>query len=617
MKGAIFVKKHAICLTIVSIIGWLLCSSVIWADDSDNNVSEEEVVVTASRTAQPEAKAPGKTEVITKEEIEASGATTVAEALEDAGVTVSGNGGKSGAATVRLDGSDEYQTLVLINGVPISSGPSGSVDLSYLPTAAIKRIEVSHGPLSALYGSSAIGGVINIITDLTGEPRNELNHRGGSFNTQSMDFLTQQQNWGLAIGGGISEGYLTHSKTYSNYLMGQYNFYQTNDEYLKLYIQDLSKHGQQPGYFNSSSTAVQSDQNVAMNLNGLRKFWGGIWEYKIYGQYYDLRYDDTEAYRHQVFSQGIDCGGQYQLGNHSVLSGLTTQYESFESTAFGDHSRNDIGLFLQDNWQLCSWLSLVTGLRQDYYSDFSSPLLPKVTLVGAITDQLTIKAGYGKTFRAPSFQDLYWYETGTYIYNGDTFNYTNIGNPDLKPEKGERYDIVVAWKQNHQSISLDMYQSNLQDGIDWISTPDGYTVMNIDKMLVRGIRFDWINQWLDLFTTTIGYNWLDKEGYNIISGKYDDDLNTFGKQQWKLGLGFQYKAWQYWVNWYLVKERCPNDNGAEMPDYDVLNLNVKYSVHQSLTFSLAMDNVTDETYQVNYGYLMPGRSYTLSTKYTF
>jgi outer membrane cobalamin receptor len=600
-------KKYQYFLTVFVVSALLSCSSLSFADDSDNNVSEEEVVVTATRTAVPESKAPGKTEVITKEEIEASGATTVAEALMDAGVMVASNGGKAGAATVQLDGSNSYQTLVLVNGVPTNMGPDGSSDLSYIPTSAIKRIEISHGPLSALYGSSAVGGVVNIITDLTGEALNEVNQSGGSFKTQNMDFLCQQPNWGLAAGGGLTDGYRTHSETYSNYLMGQYNFFQTGDEYLKLYVQSLNKHSQQPGSLILPSTANQSDQNVALNLNGLRKMWGGEWEYKIYGQNYDLKYDDTDAYRHQESSFGIDGAGQYQFGNHELLTGATVKHESFESTIFGDHSRNDNGLFLQDTWQLGSWLKLVTGLRQDYYTDFASPVLPKVTLIGSVTDQFTIKAGFGKTFRAPSFEDLYW--NTPYMY----------GNPDLRPEKGDRFDLIAEWKQNKQSITLDLYQSNLHNYINWAPDSSGnWAASNLNQMDVNGMSLNWQNTFANLVTVKMGYNYMDKKVTDPYLGD-NQVYNYFGKHQFNLGLDFKYQTWLYGLDWYFVQDReyVAYGSPTQMPDYEVFNVNIKYLVNKNLSFALSADNLTDEEYQVNNGYPMPGRSYTLSTKYSF
>jgi outer membrane cobalamin receptor len=596
-------KKNRYFLTIVSMIGLLFCSSVIWADDSDNNVSEEEVVVTASRTAEPESQAPGKTEVITKEDIEQSGATTVAEALTDAGETISTYGGQSGIANIQLDGSGSGHTLVLINGVPANTGGVDSVDLRYFPTAGIQRIEVAHGPLSALYGSSAMGGVVNIITDLTGEIKNEVSLSGGSFNTRGLDYLCQQTNWGFAVGGQKTDGYLDYDENYANYGMGQYNFFQSNDEYLKLYWQILSTHGQFPGSSQYPEKELQAEQSSQINLNGCNEIWGGKWEYKIYSQYLDNQFDYVDynsQSEHQTLKNGLDAAGVYNFGSHELISGATLKYDHFDSTNSGTHSQSSEALYVQDSWSFANRFQLVSGLRWDQSSDFSSPISPRISLVDAITDQFSIKMGYGRTFTAPTIDDLYW---------SDAYDQ---GNPNLKAETGGRYDLIGEWKRNQQSLTVDIFQSNLHDGIVWEEDSGVYTPVNVDRMRIQGISLQWGKTWLDRLTTSIGYNWLDKEGYDATSREYNEDLNTFGKQQFNVGCNFKYYSWVYGMNWYFVRERSDN-----MANYDVLNLNVKYQMNQHLSFAVAADNSTDEYYEVNEGYPMPGRSYTLSTKYTF
>ncbi len=600
-------KTHGICLTIVSMIGLLLFSAVIWADDSDNNVSEEEVVVTASRTAQPEAKAPGKTEVITKEEIEASGATTVAEALEGAGGKISSYGGKSGVASIQLDGSDASRTLVLINGIPANTGCSDSVDLRYFPTAGIRRIEVAHGPLSVLYGSNAMGGVVNIITDLTGEPMNQINQSSGSFRTQSTDLLVQRLNWGLAIGGSTTNGYREYSENYDNYVLGQYDFFELEDEYLKLNWQVLSAHGHFPGSLSAPSEDRQSEKRSQIDLSGRNKFWGGSWEYKVYGQYLNYQYDSNNPYgssyaEHQTTKTGVDMAGFYQLGSHEIISGFTMKQDHFNSTDSGVHTQNNEALFVQDSWSLIDFLTLVSGVRWDRNSAFSSPISPRISLVSTLLDQFSIKVGYGKTFKAPTVNDLY--------YN-DAYSKSN---PNLKAETGERYDLIGEWKSDHQTAVIDMFLSNLKDGIIWESDDDTgiWSPINVNKVRSMGITLKWEKTWIGPFSTTFGYNWIDKEGYNSTNGEYDVDLNTLGKQQLDLGLKLNYHVLQYGLNWNFVKDRS-ND----LPDYDVLNWNVKYLVNRNLSFAFVTNNAADQYYEVNKDYPMPGRSYTLSTKYTF
>ena len=202
--------------------------------------------MTATRVSENASETPGQTEVITKEEINNSGATTVSEALIDNGLTIATNGGKFGEAHIQLDGSSSTQTLILVNGVPANTGCAGMVDLRYFPISPIQQIEVAHGPLSALYGSNAVGGVVNIITDLTGEPSNQFSLSGGDFSTKIIDITHQQEKWGIAVGLNATDGFRDFTANRNSYLLGQYNFYETGDEYLKLYWQFLNADGSCP-----------------------------------------------------------------------------------------------------------------------------------------------------------------------------------------------------------------------------------------------------------------------------------------------------------------------------------------------------------------------------------
>ncbi|NLY76073.1 MAG: TonB-dependent receptor, partial [Firmicutes bacterium] len=207
----------------------LFILSIVSVRADDLDIPEEEVVVTATRTSQTRLESPGMTEVIDAEKVQASGATNVSELLAKEGFVVSSYGGASGAATFKLDGCDATQTLVLVNGIPENSGTMGEVDLSYFPTAGISKIEVAHGPLSSLYGSGALGGVVNIITDLTGEPLNSVSMAYGTTDRSKADtgdtaVSIRRNNYGLTFGGGRDDGFRANSKSENYFLLYQYDF---------------------------------------------------------------------------------------------------------------------------------------------------------------------------------------------------------------------------------------------------------------------------------------------------------------------------------------------------------------------------------------------------------
>ena len=579
---------------------------------------EEEVVVTATRTSQTQLESPGMTEVITKEEIQASGATTVAEILTQKGFIVSSYSGSSGTTFIRFDGGEADQTLILLNGIPVNSGTVGMVDLSYLPTTGISRIEVAHGPLSSLYGSSAVGGVVNIITDLTGKPYNNVELAYGNTDQGSVDsgqatITIQQEKYGLAFGASTNDGFRENSETAKYFFMYQYDFIQAEDEALSLYLQSTVKKSELPGaVYSPTLEDEQSDEIHGISLNGKKRMIGGLWEYKIYSNYwketFHSSYSDDE---HDYTNHGVDAASLYTFGNHELLFGSSYVHSSTDSTAYGKHNLNNAGFYAQDSFYLNEHWKLISGLRWDTGSEYISPLCPKVHLVYLVNDNFSIKFGYGKSFNAPTISDLYS---------------PGGGNPDLKPEKGDRYDITGEWRNNFHSVSLNIYRSNLRDGIGWLRvgpTDYDWAVRNFEKINATGVNLNWKIRWNEYLNSTLKYGWVEKERWDSDNNSYKDD-HFFGKNKLALGLNFKYAAFSSNLSWEYVWDRSEQEDYSTYPsklvameDYDVINWNLAYIVNQAITYKLSINNLLDEDYEIYHGYPVSEREYKLSAAYSF
>ena len=183
-------SRCRLCWLLIPLIGAVLAPVPCFASE-DNELSETEVVVTATRRRQAKQTASAAVTVITRAEIAASGAPTVAEVLRGAaGIDIPRQGPLGAAALPSLRGSSAGQVLVLVDGRRLNSPQHGDVDLSDIAIENVERIEVVRGGASALYGSDAVGGVINIITRApSGEPEVRLSQGYGSFNTQLLSGL--------------------------------------------------------------------------------------------------------------------------------------------------------------------------------------------------------------------------------------------------------------------------------------------------------------------------------------------------------------------------------------------------------------------------------------------
>jgi outer membrane cobalamin receptor len=602
VKGCLLPKYLGI-LAVTLVL--LLAGFAVWADaampttDAADVYEEETVVVTATRTKQEESKAPGKTEVITKEEIEASGAATVAEVLADKGFVVSNYGGIFGSATVHLDGASAKQTLILVNGIPANTGCGGEVDLSYFPTTGVSRIEIAHGPLSSLYGANALGGVVNIITDLTSDvPINQATLTGGSNKYGQLGMSFQQQSFGIAFGGLISDGYRTYSEAKDRFLMGQYDFIQNGQDNLTLNFMYKAKDNQVPGSLSWPMHDDQFEETASLDLIGKHTFNDLAIEYKVFSQYLNLEYHDNSYsppfYQHETNSIGADVAGVYVIENHEILGGLTVKKDDFDSTASGQHIRNSGAVFMQDNWRLHEKWQLVSGLRWDTGSVYSSPVCPKVNLNYLFTDNLVFKIGYGKAFRAPTIHELYW---------------SGYGNPDLQPEYGERYDFTGEWRQNGQSVTMNVFYSDINNEISGITQAENY------RTRTDGVNLNWQKSWHKHFITGVKYTWQNKKAWEETTQSYIRN-NYYGKNRCTLNFGYEQDKFRSNLDWNWVAGRNDQKND-DQPDYAVLDWHIKYQVNDKLNYALTIANLTDKAYEVVAGYPMPGREYYLSANYSF
>lgn len=622
----------------------------------EDAITFSDVVVTATRNEELVTSIPVATEVLSMKKIENSNAKDVGEVLKSSGATLVKSYGAIGSLeSISLRGSTAAQVLVLVDGQRMNGAQEGSVDLSSIPLDAIEKIEVVKGGNSAMYGSDAVGGVINVITkSMTNKDRLDYSVNGmlGSFNTKKFD---------LSVGQGIKnfDYFVSYNRTQTDgnfeytdltgkkvelknadtqadnvFVKGGYKF---NDQskISAFYKYRKSENGS-PGsieYPNYTARTKQDNNHFSLSYEGL-SFGPFAFNFNTYLMKQEYRYINPESYLGMeesvynsraigflataftdlnqlgLFSYGYEFR-QDKLESNDIVNGTSVPY-------LGDHQRNIHSFYLQDDWKY-TWdhvwkLSVVPAVRLDKYPEegVGSQFSPKVGINLSRDDvwRGSIRGNIGKVFRAPTYNDLYW--------PADSWTQ---GNPNLKPEKGITYDfgfIVQFAGLGSWSIESTYFASKLDNLILWASNASWiWTPQNVSKADITGLE------------SKIGWKGFDNHvelqaSYTNMSAKDDsDDPATSGKyliyrpkDKFDFIANFNYgiATLNLYYN-YVGKRFHDSGNTIEMDSYSIISANIGVTPKlfgNDINLRLEVNNLGDKEYQASKGSPVPGREIRFS-----
>ena len=513
--------------TAVSFVVWLsLAVAVPYAHAADEvnddqstaraeETHNEEVVVTATRTESQQGKSIVATQVISRSEIETSGASTVADLFSaQAGVSLE----RSFAGTaIRLQGLNPEHVLVLIDGQRVVGRKNGAIDLDRYPVDWIERVEIVKGPSSVLYGSDAMGGVINIITRRADGPLSADLY--GSYGMPealdtSASISTQQGGVGSRVHGGYhtTSGYDLDPATLATNAPAREMFHAGSISDIELspdwritprvaYRQQDSR-----GVSESGSGAVFDDRNLSEEVQGallsdtliskdarLRVTGFATWyRDQFYSNQRDSdaldSYQDTQEFLVQGVVQYDHALGQAHLATAGV-DVLAEQMDSDRLEA-GDGDRERVGVFAQDQWTL-PWdqrLSLLPGFRVDLDSQFGVYPTPRLALRFEASQAVVLRAGLGWGYRAPSFKEL------LLRFENTSAGYVVEGSPDLSPETSRNVNLGLDWNVSDALwMSISGYRNDVRDLIGFGTLEDGiagsptrFAYINIAEAVTQG-----------------------------------------------------------------------------------------------------------------------------------
>ena len=611
-----------------------------WAKDNTTEVEEmalSPMVTTATKTPRRLDEVPIQTIVVTREEIEKVHAQNLAEALKyTPGVQLKPIHGKTGQGAW-IQGFDADRVLVLIDGNPISASTGSTVDVTQVAVGNIEQIEVIKGATSALYGTSAMGGVINVITR---EPSSNFlisaDLSGGNWGSQSEDsnpiakqhknfeIATKQENWhGQIVAdltdsdgfkapdteGDSTQGWNGHKNTYS----GNWQYRFDNDLRITLkpryFDEDISVFNTSfvPGIGNI--TQEYKDKTSITNLSTvIEQSLDNQWNWKIRGMWEDYFNDASKASHRETSSNHSELAGQldFPIGNsHFVTIGAEYQYDEMNvenltsvTQEVDNETTTSIQAFAQDSWFASPNLEILPGARIHNDSRFGTHLAPMLNAMYNLEDTLpgrvNIRAGVGNGYRTPNLKELY------YLFDHSQIGYIVRGNEELEPESSTSYQLGLEWvfPSDDGSLGLSLFHNDIKDLITEVLNPTAvgpdnsvvYEYQNIEEAVTKGLEISFRKSLGRYFALDLSYNYL--EAKNTKTNKIlVERPQVNAKAGLDIFLGHSV-SFTNKVN-YESNQFLDEDNTVISPGYTTWDSVINYDINQDLRIYGGVNNVTN------------------------
>ena len=651
----------------LSVASILVTQNLLLANET-TKLDDVQVVTSATGFEQNIKDAPATITVITSEELEKKSYSDVTDALKNVpGVYVNGGGTNQ---TISIRGMGDSYTLYLIDGKPMNDGrlltTNGGIsgaNVSFLPPLeAIERIEIIRGPASALYGSNAMGGVINIITkkhsdkvtasvkteyikaDKSNKVNNDSQNTSLYVNAPLVDNLLS-----LQVTGGyqtIDESNLQKNSTESGESDPEYKkqnigtkFVLTPDENNTItagYSYTIQERTHTPG-LSMLPTANRTHTELAKDTYNLSH--EAKYDKFLINSYIQYDKDKNSSIAGRTVGSGanavtnpggiefetttLNSQGTYFFDTNSLSIGANYMKENLEDGATNQNAamagkitkmdRYQWALFAEDTWSVTDALALTFSGRYDHNEQFGGEFSPKAYAVYSLTDNLNLKGGVIKGYKAPSLRN----SAPEYMLN--SMGGALIPNPNLEPEKSWTYEAGIAYENPDVGLggSLMLFQTDFKDKITrssriagsqtagsqfYIDNPTlpynsyGYTnQFNVDNAEIKGIELTTDYYILDNLKYRQSYTYTDSEQKS--GANKGNPLNDISKHMFNAGLDWdvtsKFLLWTQ-ANYRGKTSGTSTDENDKTPSYTFIDLGTVYKYDNKLQFSAGIYNLTNK-----------------------
>jgi vitamin B12 transporter len=626
---------------------------------ADNELKTSDVFVTATRTPIPKNNVIADTTIISEEEIQRAGSSSLVDLLQrQPGIEISNTGGPGQISSIFLRGTSSGHVVVLIDGLRIDSITSGLNAFSNIPISQIKKIEILRGSASSIYGADAIGGVIQIFTK---EGNNGfhpyINIGYGRYNTKSVQTGISAGNenttYSINIAGNETTGFSSYKTNdqnlndkdgFKNVSFSASLLHKFNDDHqinFQLFnsnshnhydLKNDPAHGGNWQNFNFKNQMVQEAYSISLkdkfleNWSSTFKLGKGIDKSIQFQKMSDAIYDSSFPYTYisgglYYASKDKNITNQNQLSWQNdfklPLGNLTLLYDQLDQkldsdTAYNKTKRNNKGYMLgylinnkSHDFQL--------NYREDNNSAYKTSKTGSLGYSYHINEEWKSSIILGKAFKSPSFDFLYY-----------PYSYGSYSNPNLKPEESKNFEVSLKYqKDNEANFSITAYNNKIKNlisnrPIDPTDPYSDYIADNINNAEISGLQFS-TNKFLGHF--------LFKGSLTIQSAENTETnkkLNLRASHFGNLGMNYYIGDWNMGIESIGSGSKFQDSNNAfKIPGYVLINLVADYRLNNEMKFNLRLENLLNKNYALAYDtnnglvipFQTPGTSFFINLRY--
>lgn len=628
-------------------VSLLAGTTVVWggtafAAEDLQEFALDDMLVTATRTESKMVDVPVNTTVISAEKIADRHYLDVADVLKDVpGANVLDTGVGAYEKKVVLNGDE--RVLVLVDGkrvnIDMGTMSRASYDLNQMPDVSlIERIEVVKGHGGALYGSDAVGGVINIITKKMDHSYGKVSMGFGSHqarDAKAMYTIKEGKTGVMVAASKYKQGYHEYkdAKTDANKRWPAASTYENEKVSVKL-SQELSETSNlELGYDFSKFEGVRSYSTKAKSASFSNKKTNDFYakyDWTVndkdqgFIQLYRNKYDYYNAGDMYETDTGFEAQQNITLSdnNRLVVGASYRKAKALNATSYtAEKSINNKAVFVSDQWEFAPSWTLDAGVRYDKHSTAGSKTTWSAGLNKKFDENSHAYFNWGQVFKAPTLDDLYYYS----VMEWGSSKYENYGNPNLKPEKGDTWTIGYGTKiADKTSVNISYFQSKLEDAIDWDTTYSANgsvsIARNVDKQKKNGMELSVGHELNDNWNLEASYTYIRVKNNDNGSG-YVRDANYI-PNMYRFGVRYHDDLWN--ADLFLRGGSGADKSAYVDSKYMTLDMSVAYKATKDLSFYAKGYNLFNKAYAESAGvnggtYIYPaqGRRFIIGAEYTF